>query len=143
MENLSTYEGQAGPATEASTGPVQVLVVEDEAIIAMDILGMLKRMGCPASEAVFSGEESVRKVAEHRPDLVLMDIRLKGRMDGIQAAHKIYYQYDVPVVYLTAFGDEATIDRANGSARFGFLTKPFEENELQSTIRNALVRAAC
>jgi DNA-binding response OmpR family regulator len=72
-----------------------------------------------------------------------MDIRLKGRMDGIQAAHKIFYQYDVPVVYLTAFGDEATIDRANGSARFGYITKPFEENELRSTIRSALDRAYC
>lgn len=139
MEYLSTLEGGARPAAR----PVQVLVVEDEAIIAMDILSMLKKMGCPEAEAVFSGEESVRKVAERRPDLVLMDIRLKGRMDGIQAAHRIYYQYDVPVIYLTAFGDEATIDRANGSARFGFLTKPFEENDLQSTIRDALVRAAC
>ena len=102
---------------------------------------MLKKMGCAESEAVFSGEESVQRVAEHRPDLVLMDIRLKGRMDGIQAAHQIFYRYDVPVVYLTAFGDEATIDRANGSARFGYLTKPFEENELRSTIRNALDQA--
>ncbi len=104
---------------------------------------MLKKMGCAGSEAVFSGEESVQRVAEHRPDLVLMDIRLKGRMDGIQAAHQIFYQYDVPVVYLTAFGDEATIDRANGSARFGYITKPFEENELRSTIRNALDQTVC
>ena len=121
----------------------EVLVVEDEALIAMDILGMLKKMGCARSEAVFSGEESLRRVAERRPDLVLMDIRLKGRMDGIQAAHQIFYRYDVPVVYLTAFGDEATIDRANGSARFGYLTKPFEENELRSTIKSALDRPLC
>ena len=143
MENLSTLESGTGLSPELGKRGVQVLVVEDEAIIAMDILGMLKKMGCAQSEAVFSGEESVRKVAERRPDLVLMDIRLKGRMDGIQAAQQIFYKYDVPVVYLTAFGDDATIDRANGSARFGYLTKPFEENELRSTIRNALDQAYC
>lgn len=142
MENLSTPES-CSPWSETGKKGAQVLVVEDEAIIAMDILGMLKKMGCAGSEAVSSGEESVRKVAERRPDLVLMDIRLKGSMDGIQAGYQIFYKYDVPVVYLTAFGDDATIDRANGSARFGYLTKPFEENELKSTIRNALVQAAC
>ena len=143
MGYLSTFESGTALAAEPAKKGFQVLVVEDEAIIAMDILGMLKNMGCTESEAVFSGEESVQKVAENRPDLVLMDIRLKGRMDGIQAAHQIFYRYDVPVVYLTAFGDEATIDRANGSARFGYLTKPFEENELRSTIRNALDQTVC
>jgi CheY-like chemotaxis protein len=143
MDYLSAFESGTGLATEPGKKGVQVLVVEDEAIIAMDILGMLKKMGCARSEAVFSGEESVQRVAEHRPDLVLMDIRLKGRMDGIQAAHQIFYEYDVPVVYLTAFGDEATIDRANGSARFGYITKPFEENELRSTIQNALDQTVC
>jgi CheY-like chemotaxis protein len=143
MENLSTLEIGTGLSPELGKRGVQVLVVEDEAIIAMDILGMLKKMGCAESEAVFSGEESVQRVAERRPDLVLMDIRLKGRMDGIQAAQQIFYKYDVPVIYLTAFGDDATIDRANGSARFGYLTKPFEENELRSTIRNALDQAYC
>ncbi|OGD22240.1 MAG: hypothetical protein A2W03_09080 [Candidatus Aminicenantes bacterium RBG_16_63_16] len=142
MENLSPLES-ASPSPETENRAVQVLVVEDEAIIAMDILSMLKNMGCAGSEAVSSGEESVRKVSEHRPDLVLMDIRLKGRMDGIQAGQQIFYEYDVPVVYLTAYGDDATIDRANGSARFGYLTKPFEENELKSTIRNALDQAYC
>jgi CheY-like chemotaxis protein len=143
MENLSTLDRRAGLSPELANMGVQVLVVEDEAIIAMDILSMLKKMGCAESEAVFSGEESVKKVAEHRPDLVLMDIRLKGRMDGIQAAQQILHKYDVPVVYLTALGDSATIDRANGSARFGYLTKPFEENELRSTIRNVLDQAYC
>ncbi len=143
MQQASTFEGSRGRAQDLGKRRVQVLVVEDEAIIAMDILGMLKKIGCVDSEAVFSGEESIKRVAEHRPDLVLMDIRLRGRMDGIQAAHLIYYNYDVPVVYLTAFGDEATIDRANGSARFGYITKPFEESELLSTIRKALIQTSC
>lgn len=141
MEHSSAVERRDLPAPELGRNGVQILVVEDEAIIAMDILGMLKKMGCVDSEVAFSGEESVQKVAARRPHLVLMDIRLKGSMDGIQAAKQIFYQYDVPVIYLTAFGDDATIKRANGTARFGYLTKPFEENELQSTIKNALVKA--
>jgi CheY-like chemotaxis protein len=141
MEHLSVVEKSGSPAVEPDGRGIQVLVVEDEAIIAMDILGMLKKLGCVDSEAVSSGEESVRKVAARRPHLVLMDVRLKGAMDGIQAGKQIFYDYNVPVVYLTAFGDESTIKRANGTARFGFLTKPFEEYELQSTIISALVKA--
>jgi CheY-like chemotaxis protein len=70
-----------------------------------------------------------------------MDIKLKGNLDGIQAAKHIFYEYQVPVVYITAFGDENTIKRANGTARFGYITKPFEEAELRSTIQNALYKA--
>jgi CheY-like chemotaxis protein len=141
MEQMSTMESRALPAAEPGKNGVQILVVEDEAIIAMDILDMLRKIGCVDSEVADSGEESIQKVARHRPHLVLMDIRLKGSMDGIQAAKQIFYKYDVPVIYLTAFGDEGTMKRANGTARFGYLTKPFEENELQSTIKNALIKA--
>jgi CheY-like chemotaxis protein len=141
MEQSFAVESRSLPARGLGRNGVQILVVEDEAIIALDILGMLKKMGCVDSEVAFSGEESVQKVAAHRPHLVLMDIRLKGAMDGIQAAKQIFYEYDVPVVYITAFGDDTTIKRANGTARFGYITKPFEEHELQSTIKNALVKA--
>lgn len=120
---------------------IKILVVEDEAIIAMDIQSILKKMGYIDSEVVFSGEESIEKVAARRPHLVLMDIKLKGNMDGIQAAKHIYYEYKVPVVYITAFGDENTIKRANGTSRFGYITKPFEEAELKSTIQKALYKA--
>jgi CheY-like chemotaxis protein len=141
MEQFSGVVSRALPSAEPVEKGVQILVVEDEAIIAMDILGMLKSIGCVDSEVADSGEESIQKVARHRPHLVLMDIRLKGSMDGIQAAKQIFYKYDVPVVYLTAFGDENTMKRANGTARFGYLTKPFEESELQSTIKKALIKA--
>jgi CheY-like chemotaxis protein len=70
-----------------------------------------------------------------------MDIKLKGKLDGIEAAHEIFNQYNVPVIYITAFGDEGTLERANGTARYGFITKPFEETALQSTIQNALHKA--
>jgi CheY-like chemotaxis protein len=119
----------------------KILVVEDEAIIALDIQSILRKIGFGQSEVVHSGEESIQKVAAGRPHLVLMDIKLKGKLDGIQAAHEIFYQYNVPVVYITAFGDEGTLKRANGTARYGFITKPFEETDLQSTIQNALHKA--
>jgi CheY-like chemotaxis protein len=119
----------------------KILVVEDEAIIALDIQSILSKLGFSEPEVVHSGEESIQKVASGRPHLVLMDIKLKGKLDGIQAAHEIFYQYNVPVIYITAFGDEATLQRANGTARYGFITKPFEETDLQSTIENALHKA--
>ncbi|MDH7511578.1 MAG: response regulator [Clostridiales bacterium] len=120
---------------------VKILVVEDEAIIAMDIQLILRKLGFWDSEVVYSGEESIQRVAERKPHLVLMDIKLKGKLDGIEAATHIFYDYKVPVIYITAFGDEDTLKRANGSARYGFITKPFEEADLQSTIQNALHKA--
>jgi CheY-like chemotaxis protein len=119
----------------------KILVVEDEAIIAMDIQSILTKIGFSQPEVVHSGEESIQKVAAGRPHLVLMDIKLKGKLDGIQAAHEIFYQYKVPVIYITAFGDERTLERADGTARFGFITKPFEEADLQSTVQDALHKA--
>ncbi|MGB7294628.1 MAG: response regulator [Candidatus Aminicenantales bacterium] len=128
---------QQGLASYSGNG-WRILVVEDEAIIAMDIQSILKKIGYSSAEVVHSGEESIQKVAAGRPHLVLMDIKLKGNLDGIQAAHQIYDQFRVPVVYITAYGDENTLKRANGTGRFGYITKPFEENELQTTIQDAL-----
>ncbi len=119
----------------------KILVVEDEAIIAMDIQSILRKLGLGQTEVVHTGEESIQRVAAGRPHLVLMDIKLKGKLDGIQAAHEIFTQYHVPVIYITAFGDEGTLKRANGTARYGFITKPFEETDLQSTVQNALHKA--
>jgi CheY-like chemotaxis protein len=141
MLDTTAMEREKQLATNIMGNGVNILVVEDEAIIALDIQGILKRMGFVESEVVCSGEESIRKVAARRPHLVLMDIKLKGTLDGIQAAKQIFYQYNVPVVYITAFGDEKTLKRANGTARFGYITKPFEETALQSTIKDALQKA--
>ncbi len=136
--NLSN--DQQGLAAFCSNG-WRILVVEDEAIIAMDIQSILEKIGFSNAEVVHSGEESIQKVASGHPHLVLMDIKLKGKLDGIQAAHKIFEQHKVPVVYITAYGDESTLKRANGTARFGYITKPFEENELETTIQGALQKA--
>ena len=139
---FSTEEKMAAPTLSHEINETRILVVEDEAIIAMDIKGILNKMGYFDSQIVDSGEESVRKVAAERPDLVLMDIKLKGEMDGIEAAKLILKQYNVPVVYITAYGDEATLKRVNGTNRFGYITKPFEEADLRSTIQEALVKAS-
>ncbi|MDH4272404.1 MAG: response regulator, partial [Candidatus Aminicenantes bacterium] len=98
-------------------------------------------MGYSGAEIVHSGEESIQKVASGHPHLVLMDIKLKGNLDGIQAAHQIFNQYKVPVVYITAYSDENTLKRVDGTGRFGYITKPFEETELQTTIQGALQKA--
>jgi len=141
MLHSSSVEKEGQTVATLVENDVKILVVEDEAIIAMDIQGLLKKMGYADSEVVFSGEESIEKVAARRPHLVLMDIKLKGSLDGIQAAKHIFYEYQIPVVYITAFGDENTIKRANGTARFGYITKPFEEADLKSAIQKALYKA--
>ncbi len=130
---------QAG--TPLSGNGWKILVVEDEAIIALDIQYILRKIGFGQSEIVHSGEESIQRVAAGRPHLVLMDIKLRGKLDGIQAAQEILGLYNVPVIYITAFGDEGTLEKANGTARYGFITKPFEETVLESTIQNALRKA--
>ncbi len=128
-------------SSECTSNSYKILVVEDEAIIAMDIEFILRKLGFSHLEVVDTGEESIQKVAVDKPHLVLMDIKLKGKIDGIEAAQHIFYEYNVPVIYITAYGDENTLERANGSARYGYITKPFEETELQSTIQSALLQA--
>jgi CheY-like chemotaxis protein len=118
----------------------QILVVEDEFIVAKDIQNRLKNMGYTVPTVTASGEEAIDKVGQTHPDLVLMDIMLKGAVDGIEAAEKIRSLFNVPVVYLTAYSDENTLSRARISEPFGYLLKPFEERELHTTIEMALYK---
>lgn len=117
-----------------------IVIVDDEQIVALDIRRTLERLGYAVPAMAADGEEAVRMAGELRPDLVLMDIRLRGPMDGIEAAGRIAGQYGVPVVFLTAFSDAATLERAKACGPFGFLVKPFEERELHSTIEVALLK---
>ncbi|MGB6031778.1 MAG: PAS domain S-box protein, partial [Bacteroidota bacterium] len=119
---------------------ISILVVEDELIVARDIRARLLRQGYAVPSVVASGEEAVRETAVHQPDLILMDVMLKGEMDGIEAAERIRSQSDVPIVYLTAFADERTLQRAKITEPFGYLLKPFEERELHITIEMALYK---
>jgi PAS domain S-box-containing protein len=118
----------------------QILVVEDEIIIAEDIQRKLKKMGYVVPVIVSSGEEAIKKTEENNPDLVLMDIVVYGKTDGIEAAEQIRSHFDIPVVYLTAFADEKTLERAKLTEPFGYLIKPFKEKELQITIEIALYK---
>lgn len=120
----------------------QILVVEDEYIIAKDIQNTLKKLGYSVPAIASSGEKALKKVAEVQPDLVLMDIVLKGKMDGVQTADKIREEFKIPVVYLTAHADDNTLKRAKITEPYGYLTKPFQERELHSTIQMALYREA-
>ncbi len=129
---------QSQPIPESSRP--SVVIVDDEQIVALDIRRTLERLGYAVPAMAADGEEAVRVAGELRPDLVLMDIRLRGTMDGIEAAGRISTQYGVPVVFLTAFSDAATLERAKSCGPFGFLVKPFEERELHSTIEVALLK---
>lgn len=118
----------------------KILIVEDESIVAWDIKESIERAGHTAIDLVNSGAAAILCATKDRPDLVLMDIRLEGEMDGITAADEIYQRLQIPVVYLTAHADEITLERATKTAPFGYLSKPFQSQSLQSTIKVALER---
>ncbi|WP_414512071.1 response regulator [Nostoc sp. PCC 9305] len=118
----------------------KILVVEDEAIVAKDLQYRLKKFGYTVPAIASSGEEAINIAIEISPDLVLMDIKLKGSMDGIEAAEEIYKRLDIPVIYLTAYADENTLERAKITEPFGYLLKPFKERELQTNIEITLTK---
>jgi len=117
-----------------------ILIVEDEGIIARDTKNRLKGFGYAVCALVSSGEEAIKKVEEMHPDLVLMDIRLKGKMDGIEAAEQIQNRFNIPVVYITAYADDNTLQRAKITEPFGYILKPFEDKELYTAIEIALYK---
>jgi diguanylate cyclase (GGDEF)-like protein/PAS domain S-box-containing protein len=119
---------------------VRILVVEDETIVALDLKNSLKVLGYDVVGTACSGEEAIAKADQTRPDLVLMDIILKGNMDGVQAADSIRSTLNIPVIFLTACADERTLQRAKVTEAFGYLLKPFEERELHGHIEIALYK---
>jgi diguanylate cyclase (GGDEF)-like protein len=117
-----------------------VLIVEDERIVAMDLQQTLASMGYDAFAVASSAETALARASEKRPDVVLMDIRIKGKRDGIEVASLLRELYDVPVIYLTAHADEATIERAKKSEPHGYLVKPVKTAELRSAIEISIYR---
>jgi diguanylate cyclase (GGDEF)-like protein/PAS domain S-box-containing protein len=117
-----------------------LLVIEDERIVARDLKLSLESLGYSVPAIADSGEMAIEKADEHRPDLILMDIRLAGEIDGITAARMILEQFDIPVIYLTAHSDEATLARAKFTHPLGYIIKPFEERELRAIIEMALYK---
>ena len=118
----------------------KVLIVEDENIVAFNIQNRLEGLGYTVTAVISSGEVALQKVAETFPDLVLMDIKLKGTIDGIQAAEQIRKEFQIPVVYLTAYTDEETLNRAKLTEPYGYILKPFEARDLGTTIEMALYK---
>src|SRR3990167_5530542 len=117
-----------------------VLVVEDEFIVSKDIQSSLKKLGYNVIGAAPSGEKALELLAEEQPDIVLMDIMLKGEMNGIQTAEIVRVEYAIPVIYLTAYADEATLAKAKVTEPYGYIIKPFKEIDLHTSIEMALYK---
>jgi PAS domain S-box-containing protein len=116
----------------------KILIVEDETVNAMDIEDTLGRNGYQVAGVASNGVDAIRIAKETYPDLILMDIRIEGSMDGIEVANHINLYYEIPVIFLTAYSDDLTISRAVKAKSFSFLLKPFNERELISNIEMAI-----
>ena len=127
------------PKTDTSQ-MTQILVVEDERIIALNLKENLESLGYSVVGIAASGQQAIEKATQLRPDLVLMDIRLRGDMDGIQAAEQIWESLSIPVIYVTGHSDQSTLERAKITAPFGYVLKPVKEKELSVAISIALQR---
>jgi YesN/AraC family two-component response regulator len=121
---------------------IQVLIVEDERLVAKHIAQLLQDEGYMICAIASDGKTAIQKVVEHRPDLILLDIRIKGEMDGTEVAASIQPLYDIPIVYLTAFSDSETIERVQATNPMGYVLKPFRREQLLSTITVALATHA-
>jgi two-component system, response regulator PdtaR len=119
-----------------------ILIVEDQRIVALDIQQMLHGLGYDPFAIACSAEQALARAGERHPDLVLMDIRIQGERDGIQAAKLLRDRFDLPIIYLTAHADEATLDRAKRTEPHGYLLKPVREAELRSIVEVTLYKYA-
>lgn len=118
----------------------KIMIVEDESIIAEDLADSLEDMGYIVVDIVSSGEEAILMAAEKQPHLILMDVMLQGEIDGITAAEEIYSSLQIPIIFLTAYSDNQTLQRVKATNPFGYIVKPFEERNLYLTIEIALER---
>lgn len=120
---------------------VRILIVEDEHIVAWDLERRLTRLGYTVLGMVSSGEEAIAKALELKPDIILMDIRLSGEMDGVEAAEHIRARMKTAIIYMTAYGDERTLQRTQASNHLTVMRKPFQNDALQRALDEALGEA--
>jgi DNA-binding LytR/AlgR family response regulator len=118
----------------------RILVVEDESIVAKDIQRTLEKLGYDVPATASSAASAYEKLEELEPDLVFLDVKLKGEQDGVHIAEHIKDRYDIPVIFLTSFVDQDTIDRAKVTEPYGYLVKPFNEGDLKTTVEMALFK---
>lgn len=119
---------------------INVLVVEDESIVSKDIQHSLKKLGYNVVGAAATGDLAISLAASEKPDIVLMDIMLKGEMNGIEAAEKIKRENSIPIIFLTAYADESTLSKAKITEPYGYILKPFKEIDLHTTIEMAIYK---
>ncbi len=117
-----------------------ILIVEDESIVAKDIQHSLKKLGYTVVDICSNGEDAISAAEELKPDLILMDIMLKGDMSGIEAASIIREKLNIPIIYLTAYADESTLSKAKVSEPYGYIIKPFKEIDLHTSIKMAIYK---
>ena len=118
-----------------------ILIVEDEKIIAEDIKKTLIKFKYNVTNIVASGEKAIQIVKKNRPDLILMDIMIEGKINGLEAAKQIYQEFGVPIVFLTAYSNDKFLKQASEASPFGYLIKPFEDRELHATIEMAFYKS--
>jgi PAS domain S-box-containing protein len=123
-----------------SMGNIKIMIVEDEHIVAKEIKQRLEELGYSVSAVTHSGEDAIEIVPVAKPNLVLMDIMLEGEMDGVETARQLRNLYDIPVIYLTAYSDSKTLERAKVTEPFGYIVKPLVDRELHSTIEIAIYK---
>ena len=121
-------------------GKTSVLVVEDESIVAKDIQNSLKKLGYSVPSVENTGEDAIDAAGQYKPNLILMDIMLKGEISGIEAAEQIRTRYQIPVIFLTAYADESTLSKAKVTEPYGYIIKPFKEIDLHTSIEMALYK---
>lgn len=119
---------------------INVLVVEDESIVSKDIQHSLKKLGYNVIGAASNGKRALEIFTEEIPDIVLMDIMIKGDMNGIEVAEIVKKQYNIPVIFLTAYADESTLGKAKITEPYGYIIKPFKEIDLHTTIEMAIYK---
>ncbi|MEG4443928.1 ATP-binding protein [Microcoleus sp. AT9_B5] len=122
----------------AGEKPINILIVEDELLIAKNLAPKLEKLGYQIADIVSSGADAIQRARELRPDLILMDIVIKGDIDGIETAAIINQELDIPIIYTTAYADDETLQRAENTGSYGYLLKPFKEREMHATIKIAL-----
>jgi len=122
------------------TNMKKILVVEDEAVIALRLQQRLSMMGYEVVALSHSSEESLEKARDLRPDLILMDIKIPGNLDGITVAEIVKSELDIPVVFLTAFAEDQIIERAKQAEPYGYIVKPFQDQELKAAVEIALYK---
>ncbi|MBK8025765.1 MAG: response regulator [Chloroflexi bacterium] len=141
-ESVPDQRCESSHFTLNATAIPRILVAEDECIIALDLISTLERLGYFVTGHAISSEEAVEEAIRTQPNLVLMDIRLKDGSDGIEAAEQIHAQLGIPVVFVSAFSDDNTLQRVKAARMAGFLRKPFSRHQLKEVIKGALGRSA-